>query len=132
MSFFKRIFTFQNKKLIFKYIGISLISYLYTFSSLYFLIEAFNFDKTISFILVYGLAYIFLYAIQLRYLFNKKHDPKKLSRYLVSIILFYIAANVFYNLGLKLELHYLLASALTILILIPLRLVFYNFYVYKD
>jgi len=96
------------------------------------MIDFFKLNRKVSFIIIYGFAYIFLYGIQLKYLFYKKHDSKKLTRYIVSIILFYIAANIFYNLGLKIGLHYLLSTALTILILMPLRLVFYNFYVYKD
>ncbi len=132
MPSIKRMFNAKNKKLFFKYGLISLISYLYTFSGLYFLIDKLNMKREISFILIYGSAYIVLYSIQLRFLFYKKHDPQKFSRYLVAILLFYLSANIFYNLGLYLKLHYLLSTALTIIILMPLRLIVYTLFVYKD
>lgn len=128
----KRMFNTKNKKLFFKYGLISLISYLYTFSGLYFLIDKLNMGREISFILVYGSAYIVLYSIQLKYLFFKKHDSNKLSRYLFTIIIFYISANLFYNLGLYFGFHYLLSTALTIIVLMPLRLLIYSLFVYKD
>src|SRR5690606_2673761 len=105
---------------------------LYTFSALYFLIEKLKWGKEISFILVYGLAYILLYGIQLKYLFFKKHDYYKLRRYIISILLFYVSANIIYNFGLYLNLNYLISTAITILFLMPLRLFFYSRIVYKD
>lgn len=122
----------KNKKLLLKYGLISLLSYLYTFSGLYFLIDELKVGKEISFIIIYGSAYLVLYSIQLRFLFFKKHDSNKLFRYLIAIIIFYISANIFYNLGLYLKLHYLLSTALTIIILMPLRLMVYTLFVYKD
>jgi len=123
---------FSNKKLFLRYFFISLISYLYTFSGLYFLIEELNIDKKLSFLIVYGSAYLLLYGIQLRFLFFKKHDFHKFFRYLGSIIFFYIAANIFYNIGLKLNLNYLISTGLTIIVLMPLRLIVYALYVYKN
>jgi hypothetical protein len=128
----KGIFHLKNKKLLLKYILISLISYLYVFLFLYFLIDELKLGKQLSFILVYGTAYLFLYSVQLKYLFFKKHNIRKFLRYLGSILLFYISANLFYNLGLHLKLHYLLSTALTIIILMPLRLIVYTLFVYKD
>lgn len=132
MSSIKRIFNPKNKKLFFKYGFISLLSYCFTFSGLYFLIDQLKIGKEISFIIVYGSAYIILYSIQLRFLFFKKHDSNKLFRYLIAIIIFYISANIFYNLGLCLNIHYLLSTAFTIIILMPLRLIVYSSFVYKD
>lgn len=132
MPLITRIINFKNKKLFFKYGFISLLSYCYTFSGLYFLIDELKMGKELSFILVYGSAYIVLYSIQLRFLFFKKHDSNKLFRYLIAIIIFYIGANIFYNLGLYFNFHYLLSTAFTIIILMPLRLIVYSLFVYKD
>lgn len=96
------------------------------------MIDELNMGKELSFIIVYGSAYIVLYFIQLRFLFDKKHDPQKLSRYLTTILLFYISANIFYNLGLYFGAHYLLSTALTIIILMPIRLMVYSLFVYKN
>lgn len=128
----KKIFSVINKKLVSKYVFISLLSYVYVFVSLYLLIDVFSFDKKISFILVYGIAYLILYRVQLKFLFSKNHDNNKLLRYCFSILFFYISANILYNLGIYLDINYLLSTALTILILMPLRLLVYTFFVYKD
>lgn len=129
---FTRIFNRKNKKLFFKYLAISTVSYLYTFVLLYLLIDEFLISTVASFSIVYGTAYLFLYGVQLKYLFSKKHDSAKLFRYLISILLFYISANIFYNLGLYFGLHYLISTAFTIIILMPLRLIVYTQFVYKD
>lgn len=132
MPYFKRFFDIKNKKLFFKYIFISLLSYLYTFTALYLLIEKLEIGKEISFVIVYGIAYLLLYGIQLKYLFLKKHNRQKLFRYLVTIFLFYVSANIIYNMGLYFGIHYLISTALTIIVLMPLRLIVYTLFVYKD
>jgi putative flippase GtrA len=121
-----------QKRFYFRYLLISLLSYLYTLSGLFLLVDFLEINKIISFILVYGSAYLVLYAVQLRYLFNKKHSQNKLVRYLISIISFYILANAFYNLGLILNFPYLLSAIFGIGIIIPLRIIVYKYYVYKD
>src|SRR5690606_31420128 len=122
----------KNLTLIKKYALISVISYVYIFFSLFLLIDIFNFNKRISFIVIYGLAYIFLYIAQLRFLFNKKHHKSKFYKYIFSILLFYIFANLFFNLGLYFKLNYLLATVVTVIILMPIRFLVYKNYVYMD
>lgn len=129
---FTRIINKKNKKLLFKYAVISILSYFYTFSLLYLLIDELGIGKTASFLIVYGSAYLFLYGVQLKFLFSKSHDMAKFSRYLFSILLFYTGANILYNLGLFIGLHYLISTAITIVILMPLRLFVYTLFVYKD
>src|SRR5690606_28166273 len=101
---------------------ISIIGYGFIFSSLFLMVDYFRFNQTISFILVYGLAYILLYGVQLKFLYFKEHDYRKLFRYFASIGVFYIGANILFNIGLYLGIHYLISTGLTILILMPLRL----------
>mgnify|MGYP003131575177 CR=1 FL=1 len=122
----------SHKKFYARYFGISILSYLYTLSGLFLLVEFLKVDEINSFIIVYGSAYLFLYIVQLKYLFNKKHDQKKLVRYLMSIISFYILANVLYSLGLFLNFPYILSAILSIGILIPVRIIVYKYFVYKD
>jgi len=121
-----------SKKLVSKYALISVLSYCYVFSALYLLVDTFECNKSVSFVLVYGLAYIVLYAVQLKYLFYKEHDRSKFIRYVLAIILFYILANLLYNFGLYFKINYLISTIITIAILMPLRLLVYTFYVYKD
>ncbi|GAA4883757.1 hypothetical protein GCM10023311_02500 [Flaviramulus aquimarinus] len=132
MNVIKELLSQISKKLVSKYILISLLSYIYVFISLYVLVDIFSFNKKISFIVVYAIAYILLYGVQLKFLFSKRHDNYKLIKYCCSILFFYICANMLYNLGLYLEINYIVSTAITIVILMPLRLIMYTFFVYKD
>lgn len=132
LKYLNRILNLENQKLIGKYTLISVISYLYVFISLYLLIDVFTFNKSLSFVIVYAIAYLFLYTVQLKYLFKKKHNSYKLIKYIISIVFFYLSANVFYNIGLYLNINYLLSTVFTIIILMPLRLIVYKYYVYKN
>ena len=121
-----------NKKLILKYIVISLFSYAFVFVGLFLCIDFLKLNQGLSFIIIYGIAYLLLYGVQLKFLFYKNHDSIKLIRFVLSIIFFYLAANFIYIVGLKVGLHYFLSSAIAIFVLMPLRFLIYNFYVYKN
>lgn len=130
--FVKKISTKKNRSLIFRYILISLISYGFVFSGLIILIKYLNLDKSLAFLIVYGVNYIFLYAVQLKYLFKSRHNFSKLIRFIVFIGTFYLIANVLYNIILGFEVSYLIATLLTVLILMPLRIITSKFYVFKN
>ncbi|WP_416234907.1 GtrA family protein [Mesoflavibacter profundi] len=116
----------------YKYIFVSVLSYLYVFVSLYLLVDVFGWDKQISFLLVYGVAYLMLYAIQLKFIFLGQHSKKKFIKYCVVIITFYLAANGIYYIGLQLNFNYLISTLLTICVLMPLRFIVYKYVVYKQ
>lgn len=122
----------QNKTQIKRYVLISLFSYIYIFGMLYLMIDIWKFNKTLSFLLVYGFAYLFLYTVQLKYLFNTQHKNNKLFKFILSILLFYIMSNVFYNLFLFLNINYLVATVFTILLLFPIRFLVLRNIVYRS
>lgn len=111
----------ENKSLISKYIFISLASYTFIFILMFILVDIFEIGKSISFFFVYALNYIFLYTIQLNFLFKTKHSSNKLRRFFIVIFIFYLITNLLYNLGLQLNLNYLVSTFLTIVLLFPLR-----------
>lgn len=127
----KKLLTIENRTLLIRYILISLQSYCYIFISLYVLVDVFQVNKTSAFLIVYGLLYIFLYVIQLKYLFKKKHSVKRMSRFYISLFSFYLFANILYNIGLWLEINYLISTIISITILMPLRLITAKFFVFK-
>lgn len=127
----KNILSPENKKLFVKYIFISLVSYGFVFTGLILLIDVFEVNKSLAFLAVYGVNYIFLYVVQLRYLFNTEHHTNKLIRFVGYILFFYLLANALYNLGLVLKINYLVSTVITIIILMPLRLLVSKKYVYK-
>lgn len=114
-----------------RYIGISIFSYGFVFISLYILVDVFQVDESLSFLLVYGVAYLLLYSIQLKFLFKTSHEKRKLIKFILSLLLFYIISNLLYNLFLYVNVNYLISTALTIVILAPLRFLTSKYYVYK-
>lgn len=122
----------ENKSLTIRYIIISIISYGFVFSGLIFLVSVMQVDKTFAFIIIYGINYIFLYMVQLKYLFKTNHKPIKLFKFIVFILSFFLLANILYNLGLKLNINYIVSTGLTIVILMPLRIVVSKLIVFKD
>lgn len=127
----KRLLSSENKKLILRYIYISFFGYGFVFSSLYLLVEILLIDKRVSFMIAYGLWYIFLYFIQLKLLFKVKHNPGKFVRFYFSLLVFYIFANIFYNIGILLDLNYMIATMLTVVILVPFRFIVLKLLVFK-
>jgi len=128
----KKILDKKNKKLAIKYILLSLVSYGFVFVGIIFLVEFSGISETMSFIIIYAINYLFLYIAQNKYLFKTKHDPNKLIRFIIYLVVFYILAIILFNTGTKLGLQYLITTALTIIILFPLRLLILKKVVYKD
>ncbi len=127
-----RILSKKNKALTIRYIFISLLSYGFVFSGLILLVNFLKVNKTKAFIIVYGINYIFLYIVQLRYLFKTNHNTYKLIRFISFILFFYLCANFMYNVGLNLNLNYLVSTAFTIIILMPFRIIVSKLFVFKN
>lgn len=121
-----------NKILLFKYILISICGYGFIFLGLYVLVDFLNLNETTAFMIVYAITYIYLYVVQLKYLFKTQHSWKKLVRFYAAILVFYILANIIYNLGLKLNINYLIASIISVVVLMPLRLIVSKLIVFKN
>lgn len=122
----------QNKTQLKRYVLISLFSYIYIFGMLYLLVDIWKFNKTLAFLLVYGFAYLFLYTVQLKYLFKTQHKNKKLVKFVVTILFFYIISNLLYNLFLFLNINYLIATVFTIALLFPIRFLVLRNIVYRS
>lgn len=122
----------DNKKLIIRYVIISVLSYGFVFLGLMLLVDYFKVDKSLAFLIIYALNYLLLYVIQLRFLFKTEHHIKKLVRFVGSILVFYFLANVLFNIGLQLNINYLVSTAITIAVLMPFRFFISKKVVYKD
>lgn len=115
-----------------RYVLISCIGYTFVFSGLYLLIDVMHIHKSIAFMIIYGLSYLLLYILQLQFLFKTKHTRDKLIRFCISILAFYMLANLLFNIGVYLDLNYLIATVLTIGILFPIRFIVSKFVVFKS
>lgn len=116
---------------IIRYICISIFSYGFIFISLYILVDIFQVNESLSFMLIYGVVYLLLYSIQLKFLFKTSHQKRRLVKFILSLLTFYIISNLLYNLFLYTNINYLISTALTVMILAPLRFLTSKYYVYK-
>lgn len=127
-----KFFNKGNKIFLSKYIIISIIGYSIIFFGVYLFVDILNMNETISFLTIYAFNYVFLYMIQLKYLFKTKHNHKKVIRFIIYLVIFYLLATFLFTIGTKIGLQYLLATATTIIILFPLRLLILKKVVYKN
>lgn len=118
-------------KQIIRYCFISIFGYGFVFLALFICVEIIKLNKTSSFILSYGLWYLFLYFVQLKLLFETQHDKKKFLKFFIYLFSFYLLANLFFNIGLHFKLNYLVATLITVIILMPFRFIVSKFYVFK-
>jgi len=122
----------ETTKQFFKYILISLIGYSFVFISLYILVDILLMNQMLSFVIVYTISYLMLYKIQLKLLFQKKHNSKRVFKFLISLFFFYVLANfMFYSYSKITNIHYLLATVLTICTVMPIRFIVSKFIVFK-
>lgn len=124
-------FNNQFKEEIIRYVVISILSYAYIFVSLFLMVNFLKINETISFMTVYGIAYLLLYSVQLKYLFKKEHNKHKLIRFCLTLLFFYGLANLIYNICIYNNVNYLISTILTIVLLFPLRFIVYKYFVYK-
>jgi len=115
-----------------KYILISVVGYSFVFVFLYILVDILLINKIISFVIVYTISYLMLYKIQLKLLFQKKHNSKRIIKFISSLLFFYLLANfIFYFYSKPPNIHYLTATALTIITVMPIRFIVSKFIVFK-
>lgn len=116
---------------IIRYTYISIWGYAFVFVSLYLMVQVLKINESVSFMIVYGISYLILYSLQLKYLFKTKHDNSKLFRFCFSLLFFYALANLIYNICIHYQVNYLISTSLTIIILFPLRFIISKYFVYK-
>jgi len=126
-----KILSRKSFKELYKYAILSLVGYTFVFLFLFFFVEFMEFNKSFSFLIVYGSWYLILYTLQLRFLFNTEHSKQKFFRFCLYLGVFYLIANMLFNLGILLKLNYLIATLITIVILMPLRFIVTKYYVYR-
>jgi len=128
----RKSFNKKNKQLAARYILLSLASYGFVFLGIMFLKEVLDVSETMSFIIIYAINYLFLYTAQNKFLFRTKHNTRKLIRFIIYLVVFYLLAIVLFIIWTEIGLQYLIATALTVIILFPLRLLILKKVIYKD
>jgi len=95
------------------------------------MVDKLNVNKSISYMIVYGFSYLLLYSLQLKYLFRTSHNRKKLIKFCLTLVFFYILSNLLYNLFIIKNINYLISTVITLIILMPLRFLTSKYYVFK-
>ncbi|MAP79607.1 MAG: hypothetical protein CL526_00835 [Aequorivita sp.] len=88
---------------------------------MFFLIDIFNVKEWKGFMIIYGVWYAFLYFIQAKFVFQANHSPLKLIKFIIFLVVFYVSANLLFNLLITYNLHYLISTFITVGILMPIR-----------
>jgi len=120
------------QKQILKYVGLSLIIYAGIITALYILVDVGNLNKVYSYVIIYALAYLIDYLINLKYIFLVKNSLKVFIKYSLHILFFYFLNIYLYKVLLGYGVHYLIATWMLIFVLFPLRFLSYKFLVYRE
>lgn len=115
----------------YRYIVVSIGMYLYIFIAMYLLVDRLGFDATPAFILVYLIAYFLDYLLTLRYVFDKDHGWKEVAKFILHILFFLGCGSLLFRGLVSINAHYLVATFLTALTLMPLRFLAHKFLVFR-
>jgi putative flippase GtrA len=113
-----------------KYLSISIGMYIAVFSAMYILVDLLKIDKALAFVVTYFFAYIATYLINLNYLFYEDHSWHIVAKFIIHIIFFLGSGSLLFKLLTDLGLHYLIATFLTALALLPLRFIAQKYFVF--
>lgn len=130
-KFFNNYDTPENRELLLKYIIISFIGYSFVFLGLYFLVDVFQINARLAFIVIYTFSYLLLYYLQLKILFKRTHSTPTLVKFISSIAIFYVLANILFTWFTWMSINYLIATCLIIAILMPVRFLVSKLLVFK-
>jgi len=114
-----------------KYIFISIISYIFIFLTIIFLVEIFKLDPLLSSLISYGIVYIFDYQITVKFVFRSKSSFQKILKYLFYLLFFYFLTNFCYKFILLLKINYIISLIINILFIFPLKFLVSKYLVYK-
>jgi len=123
--------TFHRHLVPIKYVGASVSVYAYLSVAAYSLVELFKFDEVIAYIAAYTTAYIIEYTITLGLVFTTEHRWSKTAKYVVYVAAFLLFSTSFFKFLLSVNLHYLWATLLTSIALMPIRFMINKHWVYR-
>lgn len=129
----KRFTKRKTTKQFFKYGYTGVLSYIFVFAGLAFLVEFMSLSSTLSFAIIYAINYIVMYFVHLKYNFSEKYSHGTVLRFTIHIIFFYMVNNaVFYLLDQVIGLHYLISLILNIGLLFFLRFLSMKLFVFRN
>lgn len=116
---------------VFRYLLVSIVFYIAILLSLFLLIDIFNFEKVLAYVVVYSVSYILEYIITMTFVFSEKQKLIKVLKYMIYIVFFLLISTFTYRILLGIGVHHLLSAILVALMLMPFRYAVNKFWVYN-
>lgn len=99
-----------------RYGTVTILSYLFLLTGVYVLVEIMGLHQSISYFIVLTIVYFGVYIAQSRFVFKVSFTQKRLFRYLITLLLFWGANNLIFNmLTILFSIHYMMAALINIL-----------------
>lgn len=133
MSLAKKIHSHLSKEniyLISKYLGLSVAMYVSIFFVMYIAVDIIGVSEMPAYVTTYTFAYFADYLINLRYLFYRDHSWPTVVKYVFQILFFLGCGSFIFKMLITINIHYLVATLLTAILLFPLRFLAYKFIVF--
>ncbi|MEZ4114047.1 MAG: hypothetical protein R3B65_01125 [Candidatus Paceibacterota bacterium] len=128
----KKIFNKETFIEVFKYGIVTLISYFFLVGSIYLFENIFGWDEKFSYAIALTINYVGVYIGYNKFVFKTTHNMGMLKRFVIVLILSWIANNLFFALWLDVfSIHYTIAVILNTVFLGGFRFIAQKFYVRK-
>lgn len=114
-----------------KYLGVSVAMYVSIFVVMYIAVDVIGFSEMKAYVVTYVIAYVADYLINLRYLFYRDHSWPTVVKYIIHILFFLGCGSFVFRFIILANVHYLIATFLTAIALLPLRFLAHKFVVFR-
>lgn len=131
ISELRRIFRPFSRSTIGRYVIVTGLIYGYVFSAMYVLIDVMGWNRTLSYVIVYGIAYTLNYLLTLKFVFLKANSAKTAIKYLIYILLSFLFGAALFHLLSMLHVNYALAMCIVMATLFPLRFLLNKLFVFR-
>jgi len=121
----------RNLYQITKYLGVSIAMYVSIFIVMYVAVDIVGLSETMAYIATYAFAYVADYLINLRYLFYRDHSWPTVIKYVCHIVFFLGCGTFIFKIIISADVHYLIATLLTAMALLPMRFLAHKFIVFR-
>lgn len=114
-----------------KYCLVSVGGYLFITSMMYLLVDIVGMKAKLSFFIVYSAAYLSEYFLNLKVLFEKSHSWTKAVKFSLHVAVFLTLGSMLFSALVNFQVHYLLATIMTTVILFPVRFLAHKLIVFR-
>lgn len=114
-----------------RYLSISLFIYLFIVSGMYILVDWMAVRQDFSYIIIYIIAYVVDYFATLLLVFGGRSNFYKLIKFIIHTATFSLLGLIFFRVVLEFKLHYIVATVVSAIALMPLRYLSNKYLVYR-